>query len=274
MKLIRNNHTYFLKTDFVERVGHGLYRQIDSKLETIDLTSTSQLPLNLKLPFDLERYIKIYPGSIIIQAGETNAGKTAISINFAYLNRDSGMGPVLFLCAEHGEQLKDRLSKSKTLNPVQVLKIEFKTRYDNFHHVIKPNGISVVDWLEAPGEGDYFKLESEITKIQKKLSKGVCWVNLQKDNGRVSDYGQGGPKTATRSQLYLTLRNKPDYSGHSIKIVKAKAWVDPTENPNGLVREYKLHSGIDIELLSDWHMGGEEIPKDDFFTTARKRKRG
>ena len=270
--LIRNNHAYLLKTDFVERVGHGTYKQIDNELETIDVTSASAPPLDLKLPFDLEKYIKIYPGSIIVQAGETNAGKTGISINFAYLNRDSEMGPVLFLCSEHAEQLKDRLSKSRTLNSVEVLKIQFKTRYDNFHHVIKPDGITVVDWLEAPGDGDYFKLESELTKIQKKLGKGVCWVNLQKDPGSVSDYGHGGPKTATRSQLYLTLRNNPDYSGHSIKIVKAKAWVDPAKNPNGLVRQYKLHSGIDIELLSDWHMGGEEIPLEDLFTPSRNKK--
>jgi len=61
----------------VERVGtkHGCFRTINRNLKEINWKTASTVEYDVKLPFDLHRYAKLFPKSMMVISGEKNTGK-------------------------------------------------------------------------------------------------------------------------------------------------------------------------------------------------------
>ena len=87
----------------------------------------------------------IYPKNIIIVAGATNAGKTALLLNVVRMNMDRY--EVIYFSSEMGEQeLRLRLEKfGQALNSWKFKPIERPTRFSD---VIVPDAINIIDYLE------------------------------------------------------------------------------------------------------------------------------
>ena len=79
----------FVKEGFIERVGNqnGVFRRIESDIDSEDWQNACTDTVDLWLPFDLNEMIEIPPGNIILFAGSQDAGKSAIQMNIAKENR-------------------------------------------------------------------------------------------------------------------------------------------------------------------------------------------
>jgi len=218
----------------------GSYRLVDVDCELIDWKNVSGDTINIKYPFEIEKYVETMPGNIIVVAGEQNAGKTAFLLNFIMLNMQEH--DVHYFNSEMGAlELNKRITKFNL--PLDSWKFHPWERSFKFSDVIKPDSINVIDFLEYYEE--FYKAGGYLKQIYDKLKKGIAVVAIQKNKG--TDQGLGGARTLEKPRLYLAME-----SG-KIKIVKAKNWKTET-NPNGLEIDFKLVQGCKfITNETGWH---------------------
>jgi hypothetical protein len=176
-------------------------------------------------------------------AGEIEAGKTAFLLNFAKLNMNAFQ--TYYFSSEMGDsELRKRLRKFDDIT-LSEWTFHPKMRSGDFHSVIYPDCLNIVDYLEL--HDDFFKVGGDLKKIHDKLAKGVAVVALQKPKNR--DTGLGGDRSMEVARLYLALSK--EYPGHRIKIVKGKNWTT-NQNPNGLSLKYKVRDGCQLIQQGDW----------------------
>jgi len=203
--------------------GDGWYRVIDSDApEILWQNADPEATIPLKFPFELEKYAKIFPKSIVIVAGTKNAGKTGFLYKTIVLNMYN-FAIDLFNSETGKEQMKERFGgfDIEIPNPPPFRTLE---RYENFSDVIDPNRISIIDYLDLDSE--IYMVGAEINKIFQKLQNGVAVIGLQKPPGRDLAYGAGF--TAKRATLYIAL------DSNKIKIVYAKNPAQRGLNPNNM----------------------------------------
>ncbi len=87
------------------------FRYINTKATSLNFkTATRAGALPLKWPLGIEQYVNLFPGNIAVVAGSPNAGKTALLLNFIYLNRDKF--PVYYFCSEMGGLVQQKRTHS------------------------------------------------------------------------------------------------------------------------------------------------------------------
>lgn len=222
----------------------GQYRIVEEKADKIDfLKADSSNWLNITLPLDIHKYVRLFPSNIVVIAGEKGSGKTAFCLDTARLNL--GRFKLRYLSSEMAaEELRDRLEKFGL--PIEVWKeVDFRSRRDNFADLIDPDAINFIDFLEKYDQ--FWTIASDIRGVFDKLQKGICIIAIQKDTGTES--GRGGMFTREKCRLHVALNKK-----NEAKIDDVKVFAMPGYNPNGLVLKYKLVQGARL-ILSDADSG-------------------
>uniref|UniRef100_A0A6M3XUH2 Uncharacterized protein n=1 Tax=viral metagenome TaxID=1070528 RepID=A0A6M3XUH2_9ZZZZ len=228
----------------------GVYWIIDREAPEIDWQGADpKNVINLKFPLGLERYVKIFPKSIIIIAGEKEACKTLWLYTFTLLNMYHPLGIDLYNSETGKEQMRERLDNFNFVIP-EPAPFRVKERYDNFADVINPNKISVIDYLDLSSE--VYEVGEEIDKIFRKLKGGIAVIGLQvppptkqlyrgQEKWVHRDLAYGGGFTAKRAILYLTLWS----TGRKTKLLKikyCKTRADPQVDPNNMQWTFSVNN--------------------------------
>ncbi len=225
----------------------GQYRIVEARADKIDfLHADSSNWLDLILPLGIEKYVRLFPGNIIIVAGEKGSGKTAFCLDTARLNR--GKFPIRYLSSEMAaEELRDRLEKFGLLIE-EWEAVDFRARRDNFADLIDPDGINFIDFLEKYDQ--FWTIAADIRGVFDKLRGGVCFIAIQKDKGAES--GRGGMFTREKCRLHVALSARKDPQTkariNEARIDDVKVFGMPGYNPNGLVLRYNLIQGASFSL--------------------------
>jgi hypothetical protein len=210
---------------------NGCYRVIEKDAPLIDFVNVNlNDPYPIKWPFGIENYVDLYPGNVVVIAGEANAGKTALMLNVVRQNMyrhkieyfSSEMGP---------EEFHLRLRKFNDLN-LSDWRFSPRQRSTKFEDVIVPDSLNIIDYLEVTK--DFYEVGGEIKGIFDRLGKGIAIIALQKKKG--SDIGRGGDFTLEKPRLYMAMQPG------ELKIVKGKNWASEY-NPNGMSWKFKLVQG-------------------------------
>jgi len=235
------------KKGLIKKHGNqrGCYRRVDTECESIDWQNAEDTPFSICWPFELENLALLYPKTIAVIAGTQNAGKTALALNIAYMNRERVK--VQYLSSEMGRhELKGRLKKFG--HPLENwLSIDFKERSTNFSDVLLPDGLNIIDYFEIAG--DFWRIADELMKIYQKLNEGIAIVCLQKTEGK--DAGRGGDFGLEKPRLYLNLDQEPP-EGAVLSIRKAKEWAQEGKNPNLLKVKFKIVNGAKLIQQTKW----------------------
>jgi len=199
------------------------------------------------LPFKLSLMARIFPGNLIVVAGEPNSGKTALMLNFLKDNMHS-YDVHYFNSEMEEEELKDRLEKFENIDIRQWEEsAHFYTGMGDFTDAIekftKPQRgvLYLFDFLEI--EDNFYKVGAELNRIWRKLNGGIAVVAIQKNPG--SSMGLGGRFSLDKPKLYLAL------SRGVAKIVKLKAW-KTNYNPNGMITQFNIINGCLLRMIGDW----------------------
>ncbi len=220
--------------NIVERYREA-YRVVANGLVSLDWAKASKSSvLDLKWPFELEKYVNILPKNIIIVAGSKDSGKTAFLLDFIRRNMDNHK--INYFSSEMGElELKMRLQKFEDTNiiPMSDWKFQAYERAFDFHDVIKPDEINVIDFLEI--HENFFEIAGRIFQIWDKHTTGIAVIALQKNEGVA--LGLGGARSLEKARLYLSMdRNR-------LKIESGKNWKDTSVNPRGKEWTFQLVQG-------------------------------
>jgi hypothetical protein len=233
------------KEGIIQKWGdqRGHYRRVDSDLEPIDWRSATTDTVHIKWPLEIERHAETMPGNIAAIAGESNTGKTALLLNVIASNQKAF--EIHYFNSEMGNsELRKRLEKFEPVVKLSDWKFHAWERSGNFADVIRPGKgvINIIDFLEI--HEDFWRVGGMLKEIHDRLKGAVAIVALQKNKG--VEYGLGGGRGLEKPRLYLAV------SPGCCKIVKAKNW-RTSENPNGLMINFKLHSGCHFNITKNWH---------------------
>ena len=241
----------------------GVYRRLDIELKEFDWQhANTDNVVSLRFPFELEKYVKIYPKSIICLAGGKNEGKTAWLYDFTLKNMFHPLGVDLYNSETGREQMKERMQNFKVNipNPAPFRTFE---RYDNFADVIDKDRISVIDYLDLNSE--VYLIGDEIDKVFRKLDRGIAVIGLQKPPPTTvyvkgvkklvyRDLAYGSGFTAKRAVLYISLDN------NVLKLVVAKTPLNPKVNPTNMMWVFWLKNGAEfIDIQPYEEQGGLEL---------------
>lgn len=201
-------------------------------------------PLTMRLPLDLNQYVLIYPGDLIVVAGATNAGKTAFFLNLARLNWD--LFPVKYLTSELSEvrlgiRLHDFCEVHGTSLDDWDRHVDFRVRDSNFAPAMNPIGLNLIDYLEI--YKDFQEVGVPIKAIFKRQQgqTGVTFLSLQMKHGNI--FGRGGALTMEKPFLYLTLDYFKERDLNRLVIEKAKDPARDDVNPNGMDFWFRIEKG-------------------------------
>lgn len=229
-----------------DRGKNGRFCKPESELEHMDWESATGERSKLWLPLDIHNMVDIMPRSIIVVAGYGNAGKTKFSLVAGAGNVDNF--DVRYFNSEMSEdELKRRVHYEFDENGINALRrMKFYRRSSNFHEVIRPNSLNIVDFLEI--HTDFFAAGEQFKQIHDALENGICIINIQRrrkfgyqdreNEITNNDFGVGGEATAEKARLYLAM------SYGKIKIVKAKLWPQNMPNPNGMEIDFEYRNGV------------------------------
>ena len=237
-----------VKENIIERYGdkRGSYRLVENKIEEIKWRDTLTNAINFKWPFGIEKMVKLHPGSLVVIAGEQNAGKTAFLVNLIKLNMNQGQ-EIYYASSEFGgEELKERLFGFEDMQ-IDDWNFHFYNRSDNFQDVVQPNTINLFDYLEI--SDNFYQIGGKLKLIHDKLKKGIVVVALQKD--AKASQGRGGSFSLEKPRLYLNLIT--NFPGQILQIRKAKNWVDKYDNPNGKEIEFSIFNGCVLTAQGNWY---------------------
>jgi len=218
------------KEALVEPIGRrdGYYRVIQNSARPVDFSSMKiRKDFPVVLPFDLRKYVFIYPDTTMVIAGSKSGGKTGFIYQTYGLNK-AEINTVLLSNFEGGaSQMYDRfLAMGVDLGkePKFIYQVD-----DNFHDYIKePNTLYLIDYIDAPEGVDFYIIGAKVAKVDRKLQglNSVALIGLQKPAGR--DTAFGGEQTLKVASLYLAMDNQ------KLKIVDAKVPADKKTHPKNM----------------------------------------
>ncbi len=190
---------------------------------------------NLILPLGIGKYCYIPLPSLIIVAGKYNAGKTAFCLNVVNLNFKKWAGKLDFYVSEGAELMR---GKFDIINEDIPKPPPFKTyrKTQNFADVIKPDRLSVVDYLRVNMEKSYTAGDRLFEIFNKLGNKGIAIVAMQKPPGD-RKLAFGGAATAFEPSLYVWM-DKNTLGFEKIKVPKITS-IDPYE----LKIKYSIYKG-------------------------------
>ncbi len=239
--------------------------KVNIDIDFIDLHSTNPDPFTINLPLSLKEVVRLPKKCIIVLAGTSNAGKTALAIEFIKQNLNQKY-PILYLMSEMGSsEYKQRVLNACSNSGPSLkewnAKVKAASISFNFSQTIEqhnPNGFTVIDYLEEV-DGEYYKITSHIRDIYDALDEGIALVCLQKHSK--SAVGRGGEGTSEKARLYMTLDKLAEADESTIsalKIYKAKDYVG--RNPNGKeIHIAFVNKGSEIQaLFDDWQYCSEK----------------
>lgn len=176
--------------------------------------------LPIKWPLGLESRFETMPGSVIIVAGESNAGKTAFALNVAFLNLTDQN--VYYFGSSN--EVNARVLRKRIASFGRPLyewdRFNAVSRHGDFQDVIRPDSLNIIDYLEL--HSDFFEIGGKIAQIAEKLKEGICVICLQKNPG--ADFGRGGAMTLDKATAYISLHRGNPAQGepHTLKLPKLK----------------------------------------------------
>jgi len=230
----------------IERVGNknGIYRLIDEDSPIINITNADTTPLEIKFPLGIHELVKIHKSNVIIIAGESNSGKTALCMNVAEMNMNDWKVNYLSSEMQDGTELRIRLDEFQK-PPEYWSKVDFRFRVDKFPDVIRPDDLNIVDYLDEGAGNDATHMVMRIRQISHKLGKGIAIICIQKSS--VKQYGFGGEGTKNTARLYMTITGQ-----NKLTIEKGKIWRNKFKNPNGAFIEFSLVGGCKFIKKTEW----------------------
>lgn len=220
------------QAEVCESIGRrdGIYRPIQDGVKPLQWqNSEAKKDFPIDLPFDLRKYVFIYPNTGIVVAGAKSSGKTGFLYRTITLNMNKPFHTVLLTNLEGGKgQLRDRFYSMTNVEIPKPAPFDVIPVTENFHDYIKePNTLYVIDYIDAPDGDSFYLIGALITKAVRKLRENsVALIGLQKPTFR--DIAFGGEGTLKDATLYLAMDSR------RLKIVDAKVPTDSKVHPKNM----------------------------------------
>jgi hypothetical protein len=254
--IVRKTISIMVSKKELESVGikTGNYLKINKNIEVTDFKNLKGLgePLVFDTPMNVGNRTIFFPHSLWGIAGVTGNGKTTFAFNIIR-NVQNKFETVYFYEAELGpEALSHKLGyfqcpiSSWNFKAICSSNSMGLVQWDhtNIHHMIHPNAINIIDYLEPP-ENEPWKIYHVMKRIAAALSGGMAIILIQKKEG--SKFGVGGDWSAKATSFYTSLE------WGILKIEKNSYQQEDKVGRDFKCRDFKIGVGSHVEELSGWY---------------------
>lgn len=212
-----------------ESIGRkdGYYRPVQDGVAPIDFGELRPRDFPAILPFDLRKYVFIYPDTTIVVAGSKSSGKTGFIYATVPLNIDK-INIKLLSNMEGGKELMFDRFKAMGIDLATTPKFIYPVN-NHFHdHIKDKDTLYLIDYIDAPEGDDFYLIGAQIKKIDHKLQglNSIAIIGLQKPSMR--DTAFGGEQTLKVASLYIAM------DSHRLKIVDAKVPANKKVHPKNM----------------------------------------
>ena len=265
--------SYYEKKNKIKKIDgkRGGWQVVENEPEVMDLLAADTCQFNILFPLGISDQARVRPGSIILVSGSNNAGKTLFLLtvvrNFfsphtypQILNTLSnklerkGVAPIVYLNSEMSAgELVTRIRGFGDEPSSWQPHVSFIERSHSFDKLVRPDGITVIDFLEV--NEDFFQAGKLLADIHRQLSSGIAVVAMQKKQGH--DFAKGGEMTLEKPRLVINL-DKNETHGFICKIIKCKEPVDFMHPIQGKERDFVISNRSEIIPISDWRFVNEK----------------
>lgn len=221
---------------------HGTFRLIDRDAPILNWKGVENYKgIDLLWPFELEKFVKIYPRNIIVVGGDPNKGKTAFLHNVIALNwRKHNIA--LWDSENSKQELSLRFAEYEDyeLWPDDIA----RERSKDFADVIEeynPDGINIIDYLEITE--NFYAVGKYLREIRDALKTGIAIVAIQKAKGAELPIGRDFSQQIAR--LVLTI------DPGILTIRKAKSFAQRNVNPNNMRFSFDLKDGAHFTNIQE-----------------------
>jgi len=252
----------------------SVFRVIDSEIKTMTVRRSERVSgVDIHLPFGLSENVILEDRNIVVVAGESNSGKTAI---FLENMRDNILRSMQF---DKPVYISSEMSESEFSNRALLIlddpdlwnQAEIIDKSTNFQDAIshgRENKLVYIDLLEASTEISFSDMEANLKQIRDSLKSGIAMVAMQKSKGQ--RLARGGDGTLSKARLYISLHHC--YKGelgivNRAVIEKCKMVHNGSQNPEGQQLFYQITKNGGIVNVTDWGWPS------DLETTINKIKR-
>jgi len=246
----------------IETVGgrHGIFAPVHNDCPRIDWQTATGDWFPIKLPFGLDKMCGVRPKNIAVVAGEPNSGKTWFMLKIAHDNLRENGGLHDSVHYFNSEMVDDELrTRLLGLDPIAENwhGLDPRERNRDFHSVIHPDGLNVIDFLEISDK--FYLIADKIQKIHERLTTGIAVIAIQKQAGQ--ELGRGGSFSMEKCRLGLALSFEHGLS--TCRITKCKSPLDGRMNPQGQELDFRLQGGsVAVPVAPGWRWVSERERKD------------
>lgn len=232
----------------------GVYRRVETNFDfiTFDEHEAPEVEYPIRLPLGLNDIAEISQGNIILVAGEFNAGKTSFLLNV--LNNNKSFLPIRYITSEMSKsEFKKRFASFGL--PLSFWMQDDMTEYikksSDFHTVIKPNALNIIDYMEFR-DSDYTKGAEYLTKIHDALTTGIAIVAVQKKEG--TRMPRSGDMILEKPRLAISLskyESNAEYPQGIAEVLKCK--MPKLGKVDGKKLRFELQrQGSKFHVLNEW----------------------
>ncbi|MBA7710831.1 hypothetical protein ES703_119778 [subsurface metagenome] len=178
----------------------------------------SEEPLDFRFPrcyedgseFGIEDFVEVFAGDLILIAGRSNFGKTAIALSI--MGENLGLMPSVLMGSEYtasdGKISPKFRRRMRRMNWVEWMNGD-KPRFQllpvgsDYEDYIEPDQLNVIDWISLPGE--YYLIDRVMKAIKDRVGNGIVVMVLQKNKD--NEWGEGGERTERYADVYMKIDN-------------------------------------------------------------------
>jgi len=227
---------------------NGSFVPVSDAAPEIDWLHAKEAYEPLLLPFGLHRAAGVTQHSLVLVAGETNTGKSYLSMLIAHMNLKQNGGAYEEIDFWNSETTPEAIranAKRVDYDVEHWRGLSVKERTEDFHHVIKPDGLNIIDYLQI--EDEFYLVGKKIKLIFEALNTGICIIFIQKKKG--APFGIGGAFTQHKPALALSLTEQ-----HGIVACKITKLKFPLQFPNaeGMEYDFKFNAQGGIDPVAGW----------------------
>ena len=205
----------------------GWYRPVEDGVKPINFSELRPRDFPVILPFDLRKYVFIYPDTTIVIAGSKSSGKTGFIYRTVAMNMNK-INTILLSNMEGGRELMYDRFKVMGIDLAKVSDFVYPVG-DHFHdHVKEKDTLYLMDYIDAPVGDDFYLIGAQIKQVDRKLQglNSIAIIGLQKPTDRDTAFGK--EQTLKVASLYIAM------DSHKLKIVDAKVSANKKVHPKNM----------------------------------------
>jgi hypothetical protein len=212
-------------------------------------------PLDIHLPLEIGREIRVFPKNLLVAGAVTNSCKTTLAMTLARMNMD--IHQITYINSEMSdEELAGKLQDFERAYGIPsetfYQKVYFaycgcnaldKSDMNRLTALLDPNGINIIDYIKIHDK--FYMIGECLEKIHARLNRGIAVIFFQKDPDAAHLLGKSFPEHLARVVMMIDIDQKTGL--RCLQFTKVKFPARKGDRPETRKIWFSVKDGVKLE---------------------------